>query len=99
AMRHWSGATTVRLPLNEQCWLGLGVKEAYGGANYQRAIQDLVTRLHDNGFVVVLDLHRSAPGDGKSTQQEQMPDRDHSVEFWRQVAASYKDDSSVVFDL
>jgi hypothetical protein len=98
-MKHWSGANTVRLPLNEQCWLGLGVKEAYGGANYQRAIQDLVTRLHDNGFVVVLDLHRSAPGDGKSTQQEQMPDRDHSVEFWRQVAASYKDDSSVVFDL
>ena len=32
-MKRWSGANTVRIPLNEQCWLGLGVKEAYGGAN------------------------------------------------------------------
>jgi hypothetical protein len=98
-MARWRGANTVRVPLNEQCWLGLGVPPEYGGARYRSAIADYVHRLHAHGFVVVLDLHRSAPADGRSTRQEQMPDRDHSPEFWRQVAAAYKDDESVIFDL
>jgi endoglucanase len=97
-MAAWTGANTVRIPLNEQCWLGLGVKRAYGGASYQEAIHDYVHLLQNHGFVVVLDLHRSAPGQAASKNQEQMPDRDHSLEFWRQVAAAYKDDPSVVFD-
>jgi endoglucanase len=97
-MAAWAGVNTVRIPLNEQCWLGLGVKSAYGGARYQQAIHDYVQLLRDHGFVVVLDLHRSAPGDAASNEQEQMPDRDHSLEFWRQVADSYKDDPAVVFD-
>jgi hypothetical protein len=99
AMASWRGANTVRVPLNEQCWLGLGVKPAYGGAAYQRAVRDFVDLLTAYGFVVVLDLHRSAPGDALSIDQEQMPDRDHSPTFWRQVAEAYKGDASVVFDL
>lgn len=98
-MARWAGANTVRLPLNEQCWLGLGVKPAYGGAAYHKAIRRYVNRLLAAGFAVVLDLHRSAPGAGRSRTQEQMPDRDHSLTFWRQVAATYKNDTSVVFDL
>jgi endoglucanase len=98
-MAAWTGANTVRIPLNEQCWLGLGVKSAYGGASYQKAIRDYVQLLRDHGFVVVLDLHRSAPGQAASNEQEQMPDRDHSLQFWREVAGSYKDDPGVVFDV
>jgi endoglucanase len=98
-MASWRGANTVRVPLNEQCWLGLGVAPGLGGKSYQEAIAAYVALLHRYGFVVVLDLHRSAPGNGRSLQQEPMPDRDHSVEFWRQVATAYKDDSAVVFDL
>jgi hypothetical protein len=98
-MAAWSGANTVRLPLNEQCWLGLGVKPAYGGAAYRKAVRGYVDRLLKQGFVVVLDLHRTAPAKGVSRKQEQMPDRDHSLTFWRQVAAAYKGDTSVVFDL
>jgi len=98
-MATWTGANTVRVPLNEQCWLGLGVERAYGGAAYRRAIRGYVDRLVDAGFAVVLDLHRSAPGTGRSLKQEQMPDRDHSLTFWRQVATAYKGDTSVVFDL
>jgi len=97
-MAAWTGANTGRVPLNEQCWLGLGVKPAYGGGIYQRAIRDYVQLLQDHGFVGVLDLHRSAPGEASSDNQEQMPDRDHSLEFWREVASIYKDDTSVVFD-
>jgi len=98
-MAEWRGANTVRVPLNEQCWLGLGVDPAYGGSNYQRAIDNYVNLLEGYGFAVVLDLHRTAPADGRSTNQEQMPDRDHSLDFWRQVATAYKDDTSVIFDL
>ncbi|MGY1661068.1 glycoside hydrolase family 5 protein [Geodermatophilus sp. SYSU D00705] len=98
-MAAWSGANTVRVPLNEQCWLGLGVDPAFGGPNYQDAIRDFVDLLRAQGFAVVLDLHRSAPGDARSEFQEQMPDRDHSLEFWRQVATAYKDDTAVVFDV
>jgi endoglucanase len=98
-MAAWSGANAVRIPLNEQCWLGLGVDPAFGGVNYQKAIRDFVDLLRAEGFAVVLDLHRSAPGNARSEAQEQMPDRDHSVEFWRQVATAYKDDTSVVFDV
>jgi endoglucanase len=99
AMASWRGANTVRVPLNEQCWLGLGVERAYGGAAYQRAVRAYVDLLTAHGFIVVLDLHRSAPGDALSENLEQMPDRDHSPTFWHQVATAYKDDTSVVFDL
>jgi len=98
-MASWKGANTVRIPLNEQCWLGLGVQPAYGGPAYQDAIHDYVRLLRDHGFIVVLDLHRSAPGQAQSLEQEQMPDRDHSLTFWSQVASAYKDDPGVVFDL
>jgi hypothetical protein len=99
AMRSWTGANVVRVPLNEQCWLGLGVPSAYGGANYRKAVHDMVTTLEAHGFAVVLDLHRSAPGNAKSENQEQMPDRDHSVDFWRGVAVEFGADTSVLFDL
>jgi endoglucanase len=99
AMQQWTGATAVRIPLNEQCWLGLGVKSRYGALTYRRAVHALVDQLNARGLIAVLDLHRSAPGKAASRAQEQMPDRDHSVEFWRQVATEYRDYPSVVFDL
>jgi hypothetical protein len=98
-MATWRGANAVRVPLNEQCWLGLGVDPAYGGAAYQAAIADYVRSLRTRDFAVVLDLHRSAPGSGRSLVQEQMPDRDHSLDFWREVATAYAGDTGVVFDL
>lgn len=99
AMASWRGANVVRVPLNEQCWLGIGVPEAYGGIRYRAAIHDFVDLLNKNGLVAVLDLHRSAPGTSRSLNQEQMPDRDHSIDFWRQVARAYRDNPSVIFDL
>src|SRR2546425_9545414 len=35
----------------------------------------------------------------KALSQAPMPNRDHSPEFWRQVAAAYKGNTSVIFDL
>ncbi len=99
AMTSW-GITAVRVPLNESCWLGInGVPAAYGGPNYQNAIRDYVARLNAAGLAVILDLHWSAPGAQRALEQQPMPNRDHSVEFWRQVATTFKGHSSVVFDL
>jgi hypothetical protein len=100
SMARWQGANAVRIPLNEQCWLGIaGVPSRYGGAAYQAAIADLVSKLNARGLFAILDLHRSAPGQERSLDQEQMPDRDHSVEFWRQVARRFAENRSVLFDL
>jgi endoglucanase len=99
AMKRWTGANAVRVPLNEQCWLGIGVAPRYGGRTYQRAIADYVTLLTTHGFAVVLDLHRSAPGSQRSTDQDQMPNRSHSVQFWREVSAAFRSNGAVLFDL
>src|SRR3989442_1869971 len=57
AMAAWH-VNSVRVPLNEDCWLGInGVPAAYGGAAYQAAIQQYVSLLHQQGLYVVLDLH------------------------------------------
>jgi Cellulase (glycosyl hydrolase family 5) len=100
AMKSW-GLNTVRIPLNEDCWLGInGVDASVGGANYQTPIQtavDLITQT--NGMYVILDLHWSAPGTMLPTAQGTMPDLDHTVTFWQEVAAAYKNNGSVVFDL
>lgn len=100
AMLAWD-VNSVRVPLNEDCWLGInGVKPAYGGLNYQRAIRQYVQLLEHNGLVPILDLHIAAPGTTLANYPTQpMPDEDHSVAFWRQVAGAYKGDTTVIFDL
>jgi endoglucanase len=99
AIRSW-GANAVRVPLNEDCWLAInGAPAQFSGALYQQAIADYVGRLGESGLYTVLELHWSAPGIGKATGQQPMPDLDHSVTFWAQVAATFKDNGTVIFDL
>lgn len=93
-------ANAVRVPLNEDCWLGInGVSPRYSGAAYQAKIMSWVQALNGAGLVAILDLHWSAPGTHKANQQWPMADADHSIVFWRQVASSFKADPSVIFDL
>jgi endoglucanase len=97
--RTWPGANTVRLPLNEQCWLGLpAAPAAFAGPAYRQVIKAFVDELNAAGFVVILDLHRTAPGDGASQQPEQMADRDHSLAFWASVAKTFRT-GALMFDL
>jgi hypothetical protein len=99
AIKAW-GTNAVRIPLNEDCWLGInGVNPAYAGANYQSAIRAFVNRLLGHGLDVILDLHWGAPGTQLALGQEQAPDADHSVAFWSSVAAQYKGVGGVAFDL
>lgn len=99
AMATWAGANTVRVPVNEQCWLGLpGIKPAYSGVNYRRAIENYVSLLNARGFAVILDLAGTAPGTSMPTNQEEMPDQ-HSVAFWQSAAGAFRGNALVLFDI
>jgi hypothetical protein len=101
AMAAWHGVNTVRVPLNEDCWLGInGYPNAgFSAARYQAAIQAYVQKLHAHGLYAILELHWSAPGTFGATGQEAMPDADHSPTFWSQVATAFKADPATIFDL
>lgn len=97
SMRSWH-INAVRIPLNEDCWLGINGVRVGGGA-YQAAISSLVRDLEDSGFYVILDLHWSAPGTQRALSQNPAPDEDHSPAFWASVASAFKNDDDVIFDL
>ncbi len=99
AMAAWH-INSVRVPLNEDCWLGINnAPAAYSGANYRSAIEGYVSRLHAAGLLAVLDLHWTAAGSAQSTGQQNMPDADHAAAFWTSVATAFQGDGSAVFDL
>jgi len=90
----------VRVPLNEDCWLGInGVGASYAGRTYQQAIAAYVGLLHRSHLYVILDLHLSGPSSSMATKSQVMPDADHSIAFWQQVAGAFKNDSALLFDL
>ncbi|HVV50550.1 MAG TPA: cellulase family glycosylhydrolase, partial [Polyangia bacterium] len=96
-MLSWK-VNAVRIPLNEDCWLGLnGVKT--GGATYQAAVQTWVNLLLQSGLYPILDLHWTEDGGAKATGQQPMPDAANAPTFWGQVAAAYKNSPKVIFDL
>jgi endoglucanase len=98
-MASWD-ITAVRLPLNEDCWLGInGVPPRFSGARYRAAILAFVHRLHIAGLYVVLDLHWNAPGTAQATSQQPMADADHAPAFWSSVARTFAADPAVIFDL
>jgi hypothetical protein len=97
----------VRVPLNEDCWLAPVQKKGaipppnpmYIGQPYQKAIIAYVQALNKAGLYVILDLHRTAPGAIVADTPDLMPDRDYSLDFWTQVATTFKDYPGVLFDL
>jgi endoglucanase len=99
AMTSWR-INVVRIPLNEDCWLGInGVHSRYGGARYRAAIRAYIGRLHRVGLYVILDLHWNAPGQEQATGQQPMADLSHAPAFWSSVARTFKADPAVLFDL
>ncbi len=98
-MKTWH-VHAVRVPLNEDCWLGINMPSPqYGGHTYRQAVTAYVHRLESRGLNVILDLHWSAPGSTPADHQVQMPDADHSPAFWRSVAKRFGRDRAILFDL
>lgn len=105
AVASWN-ANAVRVPLNQGCWLGINGEPSNGGgppepltaAGYRQAVQAYVAALHAHGLYAILDLHWTGPGAAPADGQRPMPDA-HSIDFWKSVAATFKEDPAVVFDL
>jgi hypothetical protein len=91
----------VRVPLNEDCWLGINLPDSnpYIGAAYQNAIIAFVQALNNAGIYVILDLHWNAPSTYVANQQQPMADLDHAPTFWTSVASTFKEFPGVIFDL
>jgi len=100
AMLSW-GINAVRIPLNEDCWLGINgePQAAYSSAFYQQTIVNYVNQLTADGLIVIVDLHWNNSGSNQANSQEPMPDLDHAPAFWTSVANTFKSNSSVIFDL
>src|SRR5207249_731946 len=99
AIKSWR-ANAVRVPLNEDCWLGInGVPPEYGGAAYRQAIAEYVGLLEGSGLYAILDLHWAAPGTTLANGPQPMPDADHSPAFWTDVATTFKGNDAVILEL
>ncbi len=108
AMAAWH-ITAVRVPLNEECWLGTSnVPSQYGGTAYQNEVKGFVSRLEAHGMTPIVEMHWSygtyiGPSSGCSdvhaTCQKPMPDAQYAPSFWTGVANAFKGDDAVVFDL
>ncbi len=96
AMAAWH-VNFVRVPLNEDCWLGInGVPPATSGAAYRSAITDYVRLLHRHGMYVELALMWGAPGSYQATYQSGSPDADHSPTAWASIASAFRNDDEVI---
>ncbi|MFE1881666.1 cellulose binding domain-containing protein [Streptomyces diastatochromogenes] len=108
AIADWK-ANAVRIPLNEECWLGLSdIKPEYGGTNYINAVKELVARVEAHGMTPILEMHwsygqytgnSSGCSDVHATCQKPMPDMQYAPSFWASAAGTFKDDQAAVFDL
>ena len=91
---------TVRVPLNQDCWLGddgLPAGAGHTPAGYRAAVGQFVATLHAAGIAVILDLHWSGPAGVIADGQRAMPDA-RSGAFWASVATTFRDDPAVIFD-
>ena len=99
AMTSWH-IDAVRIPLNEDCWLGINrSRSSYSSAKYRTMIRRYVDRLNQAGLYVILDLHWNAPGRVRAAGQQPMADLDHAPAFWSSVARVFKTHPAVAFDL
>jgi aryl-phospho-beta-D-glucosidase BglC (GH1 family) len=106
AVASW-GVNAVRIPLNEDCWLGIngqpnsneGADPPLSQAGYQQEVRDYVADLNAHGIYAILDLHWTAPGAQVALEQQPMPDQDHSPAFWTSVASTFAHNPAVAFDL
>lgn len=95
----------VRLPLNEDAWLGKRVKKTGGrslrldGRAYRNEVVASVADANAAGLYVIVDLHWSAPDDFSADAQNPMADQDNSLRFWQSVAETFKSNPAVLFEL
>jgi hypothetical protein len=93
--KQW-GANFVRVPLGEQLWLSNSC--AYD-PTYASKVDNMVSWITSRGMVALLDLHYNTISNCGTASQQFMADYPNSTNFWKQVAARYKSNPLVAFDL
>jgi aryl-phospho-beta-D-glucosidase BglC (GH1 family) len=100
-MKAWgSHVNAVRISLNQGIWLsGHGAYSSLYAKYVDRAVQWAL----EQGLAVILDLHWNEGTMGSSamlgTFAQQMMADQASITFWQQLAAKYKNDGRVIFEL
>jgi endoglucanase len=103
AMARWH-INAVRIPLNEDCWLGINGAPRRIAA-YHRELREYLRRLAAHGLYAILDLHWNAPGATLShlglnfNGFYEMADENHAPAFWASVARYFRNDHALLFDL
>jgi len=97
-MASW-GANVVRVGLNQDFWLE---GSPQFDAGYAQLVDTVVGWAESAGLDVILDLHWSDAGKLGGCQSpscQQLMADDNSITFWSQVAARYRHDGRVQFEL
>ncbi|MGK2933274.1 MAG: glycoside hydrolase family 5 protein, partial [Solirubrobacterales bacterium] len=104
AMLDWN-INTVRIPLNQDCWLGDDGQPANDlfppistPTGYRDAVSDFVAVLTEAGLVVILDLHWTGQNGTVAEGLRPMADN-RSDDFWTSTADRFKTNDAVIFDL
>jgi endoglucanase len=103
AIKSW-GSNVVRIPLNEDCWLGRnGFPLSLTAGDYRGQLAAYTRLIEAAGLYVILDVHFAETtgllGVNASTGAAPMLDAAHGVELWQSLAATFKNDTGVLFDL
>ncbi len=96
-MASWN-ANVVRIALNQDFWISASPQF---NPSYAPLVDRAVVWAETAGMDVILDLHWSDAGilgGCTSACQQMMPDV-NSITFWSEVAARYRDDGRVLFEL
>ena len=94
-MASWH-ANVVRIALNQDFWLSDSPAHDPG---YAALVDTQVQWAEAAGLDIILDLHWSDKGDYSQTPAQQRMADAHSATFWTEVAARYKGDGRVLYEL
>jgi aryl-phospho-beta-D-glucosidase BglC (GH1 family) len=98
-MRAW-GANTVRIELAQYYYVPTA--RSYD-PSYPGRVERLVRQARQAGLYVILVLQGSDRGIAdyvpEGNTHQPLPDRNHSIPFWRDLANRYKNDGGVLFEL
>jgi len=92
-------ANVVRVPLNESLWVNTCSIAPTNASTYPTQVDAVVKSITSRGMLALLDLHTSVTSNCGTSARQAMADAAHAPAFWSQVAARYKTNPLVAFDL
>lgn len=98
AMLSWQ-ITAVRLPIDQDCWLGRnGYPVAGTAAQYRAQVISFTRAMLARGLIVIIDNHWGGPNTRPADEIGPMPGS-QVLNFWHSVATTFRSQRGVVFDL